>query len=212
MQKLQNKLLALAGVAILALVGSLMSSRQTTAQAAATAGSAPVTIVGPLPVPVVGSSTVSGTVAATQSGAWNVGITGAPTVRNIDERGRTPYQKLISGSDPVLPKVPAGKRLVIENLSVQTISSNIVGGYVRMVIASAGNGLDYAFPMTYVGTRAGVGNFAVGNFTVRAYVDPTDTVQFLGENGFGTISYFVVDVSGYLVDCSAANSCAADAF
>jgi hypothetical protein len=45
-------------------------------------GSAPVSIVSPIPLPVTGSTTISGTVAATQSGTWNV------NVRNIDEPGR----------------------------------------------------------------------------------------------------------------------------
>jgi len=47
------------------------------------AGGAPVNIVSPLPLPMTGNvnATVNGTVAALQSGNWNVGITGTPTVK-----------------------------------------------------------------------------------------------------------------------------------
>jgi hypothetical protein len=51
-----------------------------------------VDIVSPLPLPVTGSSVVSGEVAATQSGPWNVGITGTVSVKDVDERGRNPYR------------------------------------------------------------------------------------------------------------------------
>jgi hypothetical protein len=71
MQRLRERLIAVAVVGVLAITGMFMNSRQTKAE-----GSAPVTIVGPLPLPVTGSTTLSGTVAATQSGLWNVGITG----------------------------------------------------------------------------------------------------------------------------------------
>jgi len=175
--------------------------------------SAPVTVVNTPsnPVPVTGSTTVSGsvsisgTVPVTQSGTWNVGVGGTVDNRDLDEHGRIAYQAVTSsfiGLDPTLPPVPAGKRLVIENVNVQTISPNIVGGYVRM---TSFNTFDFAFPMTFVGNRPGVGNFAVGNFPVKAYVDPsTNPVQFLSTNGFGTISSITVVVSGYLLDCSVA--------
>ncbi len=61
----------------LAAAGTLMNSTRTVAQA----GGPTVTIdqAQLLPLPVSGSATVSGTVAATQSGPWNVGIVGTPT-------------------------------------------------------------------------------------------------------------------------------------
>ena len=51
-------------------------------QAQAAAGSAPVTVVNtPLPVSLSGTGNIAGTVAATQSGAWNVGVTSLPAVQ-----------------------------------------------------------------------------------------------------------------------------------
>lgn len=59
----------------LAAAGTLMNSTRTVVQA-----NGPTVMIDPaeLPLPVSGSATVSGTVAATQSGPWNVGITGTP--------------------------------------------------------------------------------------------------------------------------------------
>ena len=53
-----------------------MNSTRTVVQAGG-----PTVTIDPteLPLPVSGSATVSGTVAATQSGPWNVGILGTPT-------------------------------------------------------------------------------------------------------------------------------------
>jgi hypothetical protein len=70
MQNLRNKLIVLAAIGIFAPIGILMNSKQ----AAAAASGPGVTIDGPLPLPVAGS------VAATQGGAWNVGIAGTPSV------------------------------------------------------------------------------------------------------------------------------------
>jgi hypothetical protein len=91
-------------------------------------GSAPVSIVSPIPLPVTGSTTISGTVAATQSGRWNV------NVRNIDEPGRVPYASHTEFGKTTIScfpdaactlsgfaAVPAGKRLVIQDFSGQII-------------------------------------------------------------------------------------------
>ena len=76
MNKFRSHLLAGAGLVALAVIGSEMSLHR----AAATSGPG-VTISGPLPLPIAGSTTVSGTVAATQSGApWSVNVANTPTV------------------------------------------------------------------------------------------------------------------------------------
>jgi|SRR5215831_4320664 len=69
----KKRLLAGAAVLALAAAGILISAGQNAAQAQG--GSGPtVTIGSPLPLPI------NGTVGATQSGTWNVGITGIPSV------------------------------------------------------------------------------------------------------------------------------------
>lgn len=68
-----KKYLSMAAViALLWITGTIMSTYSS--PSASAASGAPVNIVSPLPVPV------SGTVASTQSGLWNVGIAGTPTV------------------------------------------------------------------------------------------------------------------------------------
>src|SRR5215467_10320755 len=81
MNRLKNHLIAAAVLSVLAVIGTAMNSHQAAAQGPAT-GLA-VNIVNPLPVPVTGSTTISGTVAATQSGSWNVGITGTVNVTPV---------------------------------------------------------------------------------------------------------------------------------
>jgi hypothetical protein len=101
MKRFKNHLITAAVLSVLAVVGTIMNSHQAEAQGPP--GGMSVNIVNPSPVPVTGSTTVSGTVAATQSGSWNVGITGTPKVNvtnsatapvlslNVNDPGRTPY-------------------------------------------------------------------------------------------------------------------------
>ena len=75
--RLKKYLTITLAVFTLAAAGTLMNSTRTVVQA-----NGPTVMIDPaeLPLPVSGSATVSGTVAATQSGPWNIGITGTPTV------------------------------------------------------------------------------------------------------------------------------------
>jgi hypothetical protein len=69
MQNFRNKLIAGGAVLVLAAIGTVLNR-----QAVQAAGGPSVTIESPIPLPV------TGTVAATQSGTWNVGIIGIPGV------------------------------------------------------------------------------------------------------------------------------------
>src|SRR5689334_21123367 len=92
---MKNHVIVAALFVALGAVGVLMNSRQAAAQGPA--DGLAVRIVNPVPVPTTGSSTITGNVAVTQSGVWNVGITGQPlNIRNIDEPGRAPYQEMAS--------------------------------------------------------------------------------------------------------------------
>jgi hypothetical protein len=109
MQNLRNKLIAGGAVLILAAIGTIMNSHPALGQS----GGPTITIdPAQLPLPVKGSTTVSGAVAATQSGPWSVGISGTPNVNvtgtpnvdvvnpatapalflNVNDPGRIPYQ------------------------------------------------------------------------------------------------------------------------
>jgi len=77
----KKRLFASALVIALAGAGVLISGSHNVAKAGP--GASPVSIASPLPLPITGTATVSGTVGATQSGTWNVGITGQPVNVNV---------------------------------------------------------------------------------------------------------------------------------
>jgi hypothetical protein len=137
MKRFKNLLIAAAVLSGLAIIGTIMNSHQAEAQGPP--GGLAVNIVNPLPVPVTGSTTVSGTIAATQSGAWNVGITGTPNVQIANpatapaltlDISRSASQHVIlnciplqlngcadqSGSSPYM--VPAGQNLVVTSVDI----------------------------------------------------------------------------------------------
>jgi len=125
MDRLKRQIGMVGVFAALGLIGMFMSAHQAGAQGGPPnhpAGTAPVAIVSPLPLPVTGA--VTGTVEATQSGEWNVGIPGIVSVKNIDERGRNPYfvslhceSRNSNGCSASAAPIPAGMRLVIEHVN-----------------------------------------------------------------------------------------------
>lgn len=74
----KKRLFASALLIALAGAGVLISGSQNVAKAGP--GATPVSIMSPLPLPVTGTATVSGTVGAAQSGAWNVNVANSPAV------------------------------------------------------------------------------------------------------------------------------------
>ena len=130
MQNLRNKLIAGGAVLLLAAIGTMMNR-----QAMQAAGGPSVTIESPIPLPVTGTVTATGTIAATQSGTWNVGVTGTPNVHvtnpatapalflNENDPGRIPYQSFQGvpcSAVPCIasfPVVPANHRLVVQHFS-----------------------------------------------------------------------------------------------
>src|SRR5215475_6423132 len=106
MLRLRHNWIAVSMLGGLAVLAAVMNSNYATAQNQNK--NLAVTIVSPIPLPITGSTTVSGTVASTQNGLWNI--------RNLDDRGRVAYQTtLVTTTAPArLPAVPDGHRLVIE--------------------------------------------------------------------------------------------------
>jgi len=135
MQNLRNQLIAGGAVLLLAAIGTMMNRQAAQAQGQG----GPTVTIDPdqLPLPVKGSTTVSGTVAATQSGTWNVGLTGTPNVNvanpatapalflNVEDPGRVAYQSVAAGNCSSggcfagFSLVPANHRLVIQRITVK---------------------------------------------------------------------------------------------
>ena len=174
MQTLRNRLIAVATLGVLVVIGSLMNSHSATAQPGTappkSSGSAPVTIVSPIPLPITGSTTVSGAVAATQSGTWNVGITGNSganpvLVRDVDNPARRPFQIMLCGGGkngvsfcnlPVLGApgapsafvVPPGQQLVLRFVSGSCIATNTDNLNLNLKTTVAGATVGYPlFPV-----------------------------------------------------------------
>lgn len=225
MQNLRSKLIALAAVGILAAVGTLMNSKQ----AAAAASGPTVTIDGPFPLPVTGTATVSGSVAAAQSGVWNVGISGTPSVSvtslpavqlsgtptvnvatqsgaplmvvNLSDRGRTPYQS-------ILPDCASGSCQFPPvpagyRLVVESIS--VLATFSQSIsffpnaVLIGSSGIVLNFPLS-----PGQQNTASAVRSLIAYFDSGDqpTVTVIPQ------TTPTVTLSGYLIDCTTA-PCAA---
>lgn len=120
-------------------------------------------------------------------------------VRNADEPRRVLYQTTVKGRTPVLPTVPEGKRLVIQNVSARAF---VVGKAVGMLKLQVGGTVEFVFPMTFAGTEDPLpGDVWVGHSPTTIYVDPGQVAQFILEAPFLNPSVQAT-VSGYLVDCS----------
>jgi hypothetical protein len=80
MKNIATRVRTIVAVAVVGMLAVLVVPQPQPSQAAE--GSAPVTVVNtPLPVSLAGTGKIAGTVAATQSGAWNVGVTSLPAVQ-----------------------------------------------------------------------------------------------------------------------------------
>jgi hypothetical protein len=209
MNRFKNQLIAAAVLSMLAIIGTIMNSHQAAAQGPP--GGLAVNIVNPLPVPVTGSITVAGTMAATQSGSWNVGITG-PIV-NVDSPGRHPYQATFENSSGGTllfqsPVVPPNHRLVLQQISAYTLLNNqfnpapndLTIGIQHADGPHVGDPF-FVFPVTPLPDDPPVSTLVA---PLTAYVDAGKAIRILISHvpaGNFTASG---TLSGYMVDCSVA--------
>ena len=200
----------IAVLAVLGIIGAAFNPHPATAQnAGANAqGTAPVTIVSPLPLPVTGSLSVGGTVAATQSGTWNVGISGTPKVevsRNDEDPARAPFQTrlcMAKNSDnctdnlnfPTSFVVPAGKRLVIEQISGECFPSGAVLA-VGITVTTGGATVSHLFGVQY--PIAGTTGYT--NHLTRLYADGGTSVVPVNNSLVPNLVACDVALSGYLI-------------
>jgi len=199
MQNLRNKLIAGGVVLTLAAIGSVMNSRQATLQGA---GGPAVTIdPAQLPLPV------TGTVSAAQNGAWNVGITGTPTVMvgntvhavDVERLARIPYQSTqftVGGCVSCqlsFTAAPSGHRLVLQHISAQLQGST-------QLALSIGTGFGSQPSWTFGGTL-GASNIGGINQDLLGYFDPADGTPNVTVPGGGVLNG-TVTLTGYLENCS----------
>ena len=125
---MKRSLITLTGLLVLAALGSMFPSKYSGSATAQGPSGPEVRIAGPLPLPVTGTSTVSGTVAATQSGTWNVGVAG-----NVNAGQSGPWNVGITGTptfnvnNPATVNLPAGVSVL--GGAKATLSVNVNDAY-----------------------------------------------------------------------------------
>ena len=145
-----------------------------------------------------------GTSAEAQPQGPTVMVANVPLpVSKIDEPGRIPYQVSVQGQLPLLPAVPAGRRLVIESVSVRQFVTGTALGMMKINVHPTGQ---FFLPMTFAGTGQ-AGNLWVAHAPTTIHVDPGMPVQFLPELAPLATAAISATVSGYLLECSTALPC-----
>jgi hypothetical protein len=216
MNDFKKRILVVVVIAVLAVIGSVMNSQQSTVRAQG----GPTVTIDPtqLPLPVKGSLGVSGTIAATQSGPWNVGITGTPNVQvvnpatapqffiNLNDPGRIAYQRsVLSVAFPItFGPVPANHRLVVEHIAGElTFTATPLINSIQ-IQSGLGSNLLSEFSTPILGNAA----FSFFDQPVHFYVDQNQTFNVTPSTCCSVSANEVMfTVTGYLLDCSVA-SCA----
>jgi hypothetical protein len=186
-------------------IGALMNSSPVAAQAPGPLDGLAVRIVNPLPVPVAGSTTVTGNVNASQSGTWNVGITGTPTVQDRDSQARNFYQNVVSNSCTgtpcvvAFPAVPAGKRLIVQQVSA-VVAFNSAGAGAPVQIELRGANVFQFLPITPAPANFPGETQYLAHAGVLAAYDSgqnPDVDVFVPNNSSYTA---LASISGYMID------------
>lgn len=163
--------------------------------------------------------TVAGTIESTNGGVKfpdgtvqaTAGITANQIVlvRDPDNPARQPVQAsgdctVINGAScsTVLLGVPAGKRLVIEYVSM-TVMLGVAGAMAKFSLNTVNGDFGvHRFPWSQptVAPALGGSRTATVSQQVRIYADPGTAVSALGEVSINTTGEIVFEISGHFVD------------
>ena len=208
------------GFGLLAALTGLVGPQPPATQAAVAAA---VAVVNTPNVNVSNSPTVN----AQQSGPWNVGINGVPSVNvvslpplpppaltavvNIDDHGRIPFVSGFSNScsgtlcSYTFPAVPAGHRVVIEHIS-GNLNFNAAPTVITMFVNTATTSqIQFNVP------PGNVGNASFFDQPLLYYVDGGQSPVVIFTSGFTNFNPAAgqnLTLVGYELDCNAA-PCAA---
>ncbi len=145
------------------------------AGAASTATSTPVNVnVTNVPLPVTGTmtATVAGSVAASQAGAWNVGITGTPTVAVVLPATK-PFRWSAchtSTSDTATIKNETQDLLVIDAVQATDVSNSYPVRVAQVTVAK---------PLVYEDAASGYTEHAANALT-KIYLFPGEQTNVIG--------------------------------
>ena len=174
---IQKRFIAVLGFGILFGVGVMMNPDRSAAQASA--GPA-VTVVNTSsnPAPVTGATTVSGTVAATQKGSWNVGVPGGVS---------------ISGTPNVA--VPGG--VSINGTPSVNIANSLNSPIPVTLVSTAGQPFQRDFTVTITNNSdSGDGNVTTVPAGKRLVIEYASVYCSVVPPGNSAAAYFVTSVGG----------------
>ena len=183
---------------VLVATGTLVLSPFAMAQ---TAAMGPVVTLNPtqFPLPVSGTTSVVGTVSAAQSGNWKV------TSVDTDEKGRHAYQWAQEfGGSVESPVVPAGKRLVVDQIAL-SVFVNLGATPTFVLVNIQGNTAtvtDPGFVLPLL-LAPGTTKYATLFSPLSAYVDAGKKITI----GFGVAlvgQTSRIAVTGHMLDCTIA--------
>jgi hypothetical protein len=145
------------------------------------------------------------------AGTQDVKVVNTPTVSDADNPARQPFQALGAGefTQPVfvitLTTIPAGKRLIIEHVSVvgeMLAGKKIIGTSIGVALQNVNNGTHVYHPLTISAQGSSV--FGEDLYTasgqVRLYGDPGTEVYGIAVSDNAVGSHVSFSISGYLVD------------
>ena len=206
---------------IAAILGCFALSQVAEAGPAPAANSNPQTVTvvnttsNPVPTSATGTTTVAGTVTAAQGGTWIVGVnntTASPVpFRDVDNPATQAFEAEAVGGfadgasttgDITIATVPAGKRLVIEHVSV--LGKMNTGQRLVRVNFRKASGLKTETEVKEVGTDAnGSTDYFVVSEALRTYANPGLLQCFAERDSFAgnNPNSVTFTISGYFVDC-----------
>ena len=212
--RFRSHLIVATAFTVLAGIETVMNSQHAAAQ-----GGPHVTIDGPLSLPVTGATSVSGSVAATQSGAWNVGIIGTPPVilqtpaTPIPVSVATPGKSLVhvSQTQNLLGFAYCGGGTLYHNASSKTLVIELVslfaqqdaganGNAVVELTTTAGGVTTTHFPVQ-TSVLAGLFGLGANAMAPHLYADPDTNVDYEIRRADNTgHAAYGITMSGYLAD------------
>jgi hypothetical protein len=160
----------------------------------------------------------SPTVQSQQSGTWDVGITGSPTV-TVGNTSANPVPVVASPPSPFQEEVilvfnngsnsanggfsvPTGKRLVIEHVSATAAlaeGQQLTGTRIDTLQVGGGSQKGHYFVASFQANVPGIGDYYAISQETRLYAIGTVPVNAFRNGTTGT-AQMNISVSGYLVD------------
>ncbi len=224
MKQFAKVLLLTLGFGVLAVVLGFVTSGQVGAQDPGPPGGLDVHVVN-TPLPVTGTVGISGTPTVNLGAGNTVGINGTVKVgnsasspvlvRDVDDAARSAFHASADVGIPdtrseglaTITTVPAGKRLVIEYVSILAQAPTGQKLFAQITVFVDSVGQNHFITLTPQGAFSSTDVFTAAQPT-RLYADAgTNVTASLFRNATTGVVGNTVAISGYLVKCGSAAGC-----